>query len=560
MRKFLSVLLAMAMVLSLTVTSFAADTAADAKAEMAGKTVILHTNDVHGAVEGYAYIAQLKADYEAKGAEVILVDAGDFSQGTTYVSSTKGADAVTMMNAAGYDVVTLGNHEFDYGYAQLKENMSKAKFKVVCADVFNEDGTPIFDASYTYTTKSGVKVGFFGMETPETQTKANPALIKGLTFADKDAFTKAAADQVAALKDADVVICLAHLGVDAESAPYRSTDLYAAVKGIDFIVDGHSHTVMTKGEKGEPIQSTGTAFKNIGVIVIDDASKKIESNSLYEIKEDTAKDAEALAQAAHLERKPYFYTILVSGVDDHNGGSDTNILVAVDAENDYIYGVSIPRDTKAVINGKNHKINFAYNSGGTALLAETISQQLGIPVDFTVTVDLDGFAALVNAICGGVYEVPISMNYDDPYQDLHIHFSAGMQHLSGAEALKVVRFRHNNDGSGYGSEDIGRMQTQQNFLKAVAQQTLTLSNVDKVGEFAKIFQQYVDTDLSLGNLAWLGKEAISMGVDKISFSTLPNEWRSPYIYLDPDATLELVNQYLNPYVEDRTMEDLDIPS
>ena len=297
MRKFLSVLLAMAMVLSLTVTSFAADTAADAKAEMAGKTVILHTNDVHGAVEGYAYIAQLKADYEAKGAEVILVDAGDFSQGTTYVSSTKGADAVTMMNAAGYDVVTLGNHEFDYGYAQLKENMSKAKFKVVCADVFNEDGTPIFDANYTYTTKSGVKVGFFGMETPETQTKANPALIKGLTFATGDAFTKAAADQVAALKDADVVICLAHLGVDAESAPYRSTDLYAAVKGIDFIVDGHSHTVMTKGEKGESIQSTGTAFANIGVIVIDDASKKIESNSLYEIKEDTAKDATVAAAA-----------------------------------------------------------------------------------------------------------------------------------------------------------------------------------------------------------------------------------------------------------------------
>ena len=304
MRKFLSVLLAMAMVLSLTVTGFAIeDTAAATDAEtkteatMAGKTVILHTNDVHGAVNGYACIAALKADYEAKGAEVILVDAGDFSQGTTYVSVTKGADAVTMMNAAGYDVVTLGNHEFDYGYAQLKENMSKAKFKVVCADVFNENGTPIFDANYTYTTKSGVKVGFFGMETPETQTKANPALIKGLTFATGDAFTKAAADQVAALKDADVVICLAHLGIDAESAPYRSTDLYAAVKGIDFIIDGHSHTVMTKGEKGEPIQSTGTAFANIGVIVIDNATKKIESNSLFEIKEDTAKDATVAAAA-----------------------------------------------------------------------------------------------------------------------------------------------------------------------------------------------------------------------------------------------------------------------
>ena len=299
MRKFLSVLLAMAMVLSLTVTGFAIEDTATTRepevmteeATMAGKTVILHTNDVHGAVEGYAYIAQLKADYEAKGAEVILVDAGDFSQGTSYVSVTKGLDAIEMMNAAGYDVVTLGNHEFDYGYTQLKDNMTKAKFKVLCADVFNADGTPIFDANYTYTTKSGVKVGFFGMETPETQTKANPTKIKGLTFATNDAFTKAAADQVEALKDADVVICLAHLGVDGESKPYRSTDLYAAVKGIDFIIDGHSHTVMTKGEKGEPIQSTGTAFANIGVIVIDDATKKIESNSLFEIKEDTAKDA-----------------------------------------------------------------------------------------------------------------------------------------------------------------------------------------------------------------------------------------------------------------------------
>lgn len=305
MRKFLSVLLAMAMVLSLTVTGFAIEDTATTRepevmteeATMAGKTVILHTNDVHGAIAGYAYITALKADYEAKGAEVILVDAGDYSQGEVYVSDTKGLDAVEMMNATGYNVVSLGNHEFDYGFAQLKDNMSKAKFKVLCADVFNADGTPIFDANYTYTTKSGVKIGFFGMETPETQTKANPALIKGLTFATDDAFTKAAADQVKALKDDDIVICVSHLGVDAESKPYRSTDLYAAVKGIDFIIDAHSHTVMMKGENGEPIQSTGTKFANIGVIVIDDATKKIESNSLYEIKEDTAKDATVAAAA-----------------------------------------------------------------------------------------------------------------------------------------------------------------------------------------------------------------------------------------------------------------------
>lgn len=295
MRKFLSVLLAMAMVLSLSVTSFAADTDSEAKAEMAGKTVILHTNDVHGAIEGYAYITALKADYEAKGAEVILVDAGDYSQGEVYVSDTKGLDAVEMMNVTGYDIVTLGNHEFDYGYAQLKENMTKADFKILCANVYGEDGIPIFDANYTYTTKSGVKIGFFGMETPEAQTKANPALIKGLKF---DTDLKAVAEkQLEALKDDDVVIALSHLGVDDSSKPYTSYDLYNAAKGIDFIIDGHSHSVMTKGKNGEPIQSTGTKFANIGVIVIDDASKKIESNSLYEIKEDTAKDA-AVAAAA----------------------------------------------------------------------------------------------------------------------------------------------------------------------------------------------------------------------------------------------------------------------
>ena len=303
MRKFLSVLLAMAMVLSLTVTGFAIEDTATTRepevmteeATMAGKTVILHTNDVHGAIEGYAYITALKADYEAKGAEVILVDAGDYSQGEVYVSDTKGLDAVEMMNVTGYDVVTLGNHEFDYGYAQIKENMTKADFKILCANVYGEDGTPIFDANYTYTTKSGVKIGFFGMETPEAQTKANPALIKGLKF---DTDLKAVAEkQLEALKDDDVVIALSHLGVDDSSKPYTSYDLYNAAKGIDFIIDGHSHSVMTKGKNGEPVQSTGTKFANIGVIVIDDASKKIESNSLYEIKEDTAKDA-AVAAAA----------------------------------------------------------------------------------------------------------------------------------------------------------------------------------------------------------------------------------------------------------------------
>ena len=270
-----------------------------------------------------------------------------------------------------------------------------------------------------------------------------------------------------------------------------------------------------------------------------------------------AQDQEVLR--SHLERKADFYTILVSGVDDGNGGSDTNILVAVDAANGYIYGVSIPRDTKAAWDGKSHKINAAYNTGGMEMLADVVSQQLGIPVDYTVLVDLRGFEALVNAIGGVDFTIPVDMDYDDPVQDLHIHFTKGYAHLNGADALKVVRFRHNNDGTGYGSEDIGRMQTQQNFLKAVAKQTLTVSNLTRVDSFVKIFQQYVETDLTLGNLAWLGREAISIGTENIDFSTLPGEWKSPYIHLDKDATLALVNQFLNPFVEDRTADDLFIP-
>lgn len=270
-------------------------------------------------------------------------------------------------------------------------------------------------------------------------------------------------------------------------------------------------------------------------------------------------DQAAADKSSHMERKPYFYTILLSGTDDGNGNSDTNILLGVDGENGAIYGVSIPRDTKASINGKSQKINAAFGAGGSELLAEVVSGQLGIPVDFTVSVDLKGFQALVEAIGGVDFYVPVDMDYDDPYQDLHIHFSKGTQHLNGADAMKVVRFRHNNDGTGYGgSEDIGRMQTQQDFLKAVTKKAL--ANPGKINEYVKIFQKYVDTNLSLSDMAWFGQQALSAGMENISFSTLPGEWHSPYIYLDRDETLSLVNAHLNPYVEDRTAEDLNILS
>ncbi len=279
MRKVLALLLSVVMTLTLLVSS----AWADEPKPLDGKTVILHTNDVHGSIELYAKVAAMKDDYEARGAQVILADAGDYSQGTVYVSVNKGKDAVTMMNAAGYDVATIGNHEFDYGYAQLKSNLDSAVFKVVCANVL-QDGSPVFDA-YTMINKGGVQVAFVGLETPEAQTKANPALIQGLTFLAGEEMYDAVQTQVDAARTAgaDIVIVLTHLGVDSSSEPNTSYDLYKKVKDIDFIIDGHSHTVMTKGPEGEPIQSTGTALNNIGVITIDNATKKIESNELIPI-------------------------------------------------------------------------------------------------------------------------------------------------------------------------------------------------------------------------------------------------------------------------------------
>jgi LCP family protein required for cell wall assembly len=261
--------------------------------------------------------------------------------------------------------------------------------------------------------------------------------------------------------------------------------------------------------------------------------------------------------ADRTERKDSFFTILLSGMDDDNGGSDTNILIGFDADGGAIRCVSIPRDTGVYYNGKARKVNVPSKSGVDAL-ADTLSDALGIPVDFTVQVDLKGFVKLVDAIGGVEFYVPIDMDYDDPIQNLSIHFSKGTQYLNGTDALKVVRFRHNNDKTGYGTEDLGRIGTQQAFLKAVAKKML--ANPQKIGEYAKIFTEYVDTTLKVSELAWLGEKAVLIGLDNLSFETLPGAWsdrRSLYLP-DPDGVLEMVNASLNPYVLDRTADELNL--
>ena len=296
--RMLALVMALAMIFSLSITASAAVTVEWSKeryqeaatkidkvpADLSGKTVILHTNDIHGAVAQYAKLAALKADFVAAGATVVMVDAGDYSSGDPNVSLSKGASAIELMNAVGYDYATLGNHEFDAGWSTLVENLKSAKFTVL-SDV-QYQGKDAFPVGELKTLEeSGLKLGFFGLTTPETATKAHPGKTAGVSWPAEANMMKVAQTAVDKLKadGADLVIGITHLGTDAENVPNSSRDLYKEVTGIDFIVDGHSHTVMTAGEDKEPIQSTGTKLVNVGVIVIDNAAKKIESNCLFDL-------------------------------------------------------------------------------------------------------------------------------------------------------------------------------------------------------------------------------------------------------------------------------------
>ena len=277
MKKILSLVLALAMMLC----AFAP---AMAEGALEGKLVILHTNDIHGravaddASFGYARIAQLKKNLQAQGAEVILMDAGDFSQGTPLVNLGYGKNAVEFMNAAGYDIATLGNHEFDWGSDNMEQNMANAKFAVVCANLTRAaDGTTVFPASKIYETAIG-KVGVFGLDTPETMTKTHPDKVKGISFAQGEELFAVAAAQVAELEAAgcDLIVCLGHLGEDDESTGNRSIDLLEKVTGIDLFIDGHSHTTIDGGVmNGETLRtSTGNYAEAIGYVVAEKVTEE----------------------------------------------------------------------------------------------------------------------------------------------------------------------------------------------------------------------------------------------------------------------------------------------
>ena len=199
-----------------------------------------------------------------------------------------------------------------------------------------------------------------------------------------------------------------------------------------------------------------------------------------------------------------------------------------------------------------------------------------MPIDYYVTVDVEGFVALVDELGGIDFDVPVRMSYDDPTQDLHIHYEAGMQHLDGEDVLKVARCRNNSDGPGsypdnvylaYPDGDIGRTRTQQPLLSAILKKAL--SNPQKLNAYVELFLEYVDTDLEFGEVLWFAQPALGLDFSTgFSSATLEGEnvyyvdssgyrWGSCY-QLDPEAALETVNSLINPFDEPMTADDLTI--
>ena len=332
-KKLLSLLLALAMVFTLAACGEKKpDPGKDATATE--PVVILHTNDVHGAVSNYAKVAALASQYESEGAYVLILDAGDFSQGDTAVSVSEGATAVELMNMVGYDAVALGNHEFDYGFEALKKNMENAQFPVLAANV-KYNGELAFDDAAVFTTPGGTKIGVFGLDTPETATKAHPGKIQGVTFAGGEELYAIAQEMVDMLKNegCNYIICLGHLGIDDETAATgnRSIDLLNKVTGIDVFIDGHSHSTEeeivektnTDRKVGDTIlTSTGTKLENIGVVTIKDSTITTETVLAEEVEAPADSEITARANAIIAEIEADYGTVFAKTEVTLNGEKD----------------------------------------------------------------------------------------------------------------------------------------------------------------------------------------------------------------------------------------------
>ena len=280
------------------------------------------------------------------------------------------------------------------------------------------------------------------------------------------------------------------------------------------------------------------------------------------------------------ERKSQdYYTVLILGRDTGGGGNtDTMLLASYDVTNQKATVMSIPRDTMVNVSWDIKKINSVYNwygggDRGIQYLYKEIAQLVGFEPDYQVIVEWDAVGQIVDAMGGVWFDVPRNMNYDDPYQDLHIHQEKGYRLLTGDDAMQVLRYRHDNDMRyGYPDGDLGRIKTQQAFLTAMVDQLLQIKNVTKINQFIQVFQNNVETDLSFQNILWFAQQAIlgGLSMENVEFVTMPNRTAScwsrtyhnyqSYVVPSADELLELVNTKLSPYTEVFTLSDLDIMS
>lgn len=258
------------------------------------------------------------------------------------------------------------------------------------------------------------------------------------------------------------------------------------------------------------------------------------------------------------------YTFLVVGLDQVSNSTDTIMVGRIDTETHKIDVVSIPRDTMVNVSWGTKRVNTYYSSdlvsGGNGIdgLMKGIRDLVGFDIDCYAVVDLEAFVELVDAIGGVDYDVPIDMYYYDPSQGLNISIPAGMQHLDGETAVKVVRFR-----SGYATADIGRIGTQQDFLMSVASQMLTLGNIPNLPTFIDIFEKYVTTNLSAANISFFARQFLMCKSEDISFHTAPGNGGdsvkgNSYYSLYVDEWLEMVNECLNPYDQPVTTANVNI--
>ena len=283
--------------------------------------------------------------------------------------------------------------------------------------------------------------------------------------------------------------------------------------------------------------------------------------------EETPPPEETPTPVIERKRRENVYTFLLVGRDQNLGNTDALLVGVYDADEGTVNVVSIPRDTCANVESdeslnQTKKISGVYSRTDFEGLREAIEDMMGFPIDCYVSVGVGSFVALVDTIGGVSYNIPHYMDYDDPTQDLHIHFSAGEQYLSGSDAIKVVRWRQNNDGTNYG--DIARIENQQGVLKAVLKKCLSLNNlVTNLDDYIKIFQTYVKTDLTTGNMTWFAKEFLKLDMSNVHFHTMPSKYNDSikgfsYGTIYVDEWLEMLNEHLNVYDQPITVEDIDV--